>query len=123
MHKNPAPSPPKQKLMAPKTNSIYVQTYIKDQLMYRFLHPVFKDHKQIHIQLTRARSPSKAKALCRTSEASSVQQCKSRSLKEHCETCRIVIEITSRNHAISGLTMLKQIPIRQIESENSENAE
>jgi hypothetical protein len=57
---------------------------------------------QIHIKLTRARSPSKAKALCRTSGASSVQQCKSRSLKEHCETCKIVIETTSRNHTITA---------------------
>jgi len=44
---------------------------------------------KVHNQLTRARSPSKAKALCRTSEASSTQQCRSRSLREHCATCQI----------------------------------
>jgi len=54
---------------------------------------------KVHIQLTRARSPSKAKALCRTSEASSTQQCRSRSLREHCATCKIVyIKIISKTH-------------------------
>jgi len=52
-----------------------------------------------HIQLTRARSPSKAKALCRTSEASSIQQCRSRSLREHCATCQMgYIKIISKTH-------------------------
>lgn len=38
-------------------------------------------------ELTLARSPRRAKALCRTSEASSMQHCRSISLKLLCATC------------------------------------